>query len=748
MIDFTLFTADSFGDSANCLYANKVHITDMASFKQAIKLDHVCAAYKNNYRSNDNFLETDVLPMDCDNGHSDEPKDWVYPLDVAMAFPECPFLVSYSRNNMKVKGGKSARPRFHVYFPIARMTDGKAYAELKRKVQQVFPYFDAEALGESRFLYGTKAPDAEYYDGNGDLVEFLTRDDFADFDALTEEIQEGSRNSTMSHIAGKIIKRFGATDEAHNLFLKAAEKCNPPLSDEELARIWRSASKFGVKVSGQEGYIAPEIYNSDCTLRPEDFSDLGQAVVMAEAYKNKLCYTPSTDFLVYNGGFWEESAPMAQRVSQELTDRQLEEAEKEIDRQTDEMKKNGAMAIIQAVGEKKAVAAFNRAQVRSYELLLNAQNYKKYAIKRRDTRQIAAALKEVRPLVNIDLGKLDANEFLLNCPSGTYDLRKGVSGVKELDPEDYITKQTAVDPSQEGEVLWQDALKLFFQEDNELIEYVQKIVGLAAIGKVYVEALIIAYGEGRNGKSTFWNAISRVLGTYSGNISADMLTVSCRRNVKPELAEAKGKRILIAAELQEGMRLNTSNVKQLCSTDEIAAEKKYKAPFAYTPTHTLVLYTNHLPKVSALDKGTWRRLIIIPFGANIEGASDIKNYGDYLFKNAGGAILKWIIDGAEKIISERFSITLPEKVKAAIDGYRSNNDWMGAFIDERCEVDPSYEAPSGEFYNEYRAYCIQTGEYVRSSVDFYSSLEAYGFTRHRKKKGRFIIGIRLKPEFN
>lgn len=186
MIDFTLFTADSAGDSANCLYANKVHITDMASFKQAIKLDHVCAAYKNNYRSNDNFLETDVLPMDCDNDHSDEPKDWVYPLDVAMAFPECPFLVSYSRNNMKVKGGKSARPRFHVYFPIIRMSDGKAYAELKRKVQQVFPYFDAEAMGESRFLYGTKAPDAEYYDGNGDLVEFLTRDDFADFDALTE----------------------------------------------------------------------------------------------------------------------------------------------------------------------------------------------------------------------------------------------------------------------------------------------------------------------------------------------------------------------------------------------------------------------------------------------------------------------------------------------------------------------------------------------------------------------------------
>ena len=74
------------------------------------------------------------------------------------------------------------------------------------------------------------------------------------------------------------------------------------------------------------------------------------------------------------------------------------------------------------------------------------------------------------------------------------------------------------------------------------------------------------------------------------------LTKGCKRNVKPELAEAKGKRLLIASELEEGMRLNTSTVKQLCSTDEIFAEKKYKDPFSFKPSHTLVLYTNHLPK--------------------------------------------------------------------------------------------------------------------------------------------------------
>lgn len=132
-----------------------------------------------------------------------------------------------------------------------------------------------------------------------------------------------------------------------------------------------------------------------------------------------------------------------------------------------------------------------------------------------------------------------------------------------------------------------------------VVGVISKICGLAVIGKVYVEALIIAYGGGRNGKSTFWNSISRVLGLYSGNISANTLKVGCQRNIKPELTEAKGKRLLIAAEMQEGARLNDSTFKQLCSTDDMFAEKKYKNPFSFTPYHTLVLYTNHLLRISA-----------------------------------------------------------------------------------------------------------------------------------------------------
>lgn len=743
-MQMTIYDAATVGSRSNCVYPNPVTVTDADTMRQAATFDHVCAAYKQNYRSVDNFLKADCLPMDCDNDHSDDPDDWLTPFDVAMDFPGVGMIFVYSRSHMKPKGKRGPRPRFHVYFICTETTNSEIYSSWKDRLIADYPYFDDGAKDSARFLFGVKNAVVEVYDGEITIDEFLA-DSFAEWDAAQGQIPEGSRNKTMSHYAGRIIKRLGNTEEAHKQFLKEAEKCSPPLDDAELAGIWASAVKFGAKVAAQEGYIPPEQYNQDFLLMPEDFSDVGQAIVLSREYMDRLRFSPATDYIVFNGSFWEESQPNAQGIAQELTARQLEEAETEIQRCMKEMSDNGAWAMLAAMGAKKAMAAFSEAQRRSFEKYERAETYRKYAIKRRDTKYISAALKEARPMIQIEQRVLDADEFLLNLPSGTCDLRTGA--VREHNAQDYITKQTAVDPSGDGMDVWEDALQTFFQGDADLIRYVQEIVGLAAIGKVYIEALVIAYGEGRNGKSTFWNTIARVLGTYSGNMSADTLTVGCKRNVKPELAEAKGKRMIIAAELEEGMRLNTSNVKQLCSTDEIYAEKKYKAPFSYVPTHTLVLYTNHLPRVGAIDQGTWRRLIVIPFNAKIDGKADIKNYADFLFKMAGGAVLQWIIEGAKRVIASDYKIAQPRVVQDAIQKYKENNDWLSHFLEDCCEIDPSYEAKSGEVYNTYRSYCNQMGEYARSTTDFYTAIEAADFTRHKTKKGMLIRGFRLKSEF-
>ena len=422
MLNFTVYTANCVNNSANCLYPNKMLITDKDSFIASTKMDHVTAKYKGNYRSKDNFEYSDCIPLDCDNDHSDNPDEWITPFDLALLIPGVSFAASYSRNHMKMKGTKSERPRFHVFFPIDTVTDVETYTELKRKIATFVPYFDTNALDSARFLYGNDNSDVELYEGDKTIVDFMEEDAFAEFDVSFDEVSEGKRNSTMSHVAGKIIKRYGNTDEAYQLFLKKAEICNPPLPEHELNVIWQSATKFGNKVSKQDGYIPPEQYNSECKLKPLDFSDVGQATVLANVYASILRYSPSTDYLVYNGSFWEESKPKSQGVSQDLTERQLEEAEVEMKKSMAEMVKNGAMEILTSVGVKKAMQMFNKQQAHAFEMYENAETYKKYAIKRRDTKCIAATLKEARPMLEVEQRTLDADEFMLNTPTLTYDL--------------------------------------------------------------------------------------------------------------------------------------------------------------------------------------------------------------------------------------------------------------------------------------------------------------------------------------
>lgn len=262
MIRLTLYTADCVGSLPNCVYPNKNIITAEQSMKAAMQHDHVTGEYKDNYRSNSYFISADNVPLDCDNDHSDNLDKWITPFEVAMAFPDVSFVAVYSRNHMKVKDGESARPRFHVYFVIPVVTDSKEYTSLKKRIAGTLHYFDSNALDSARLIFGVTNPEVEFYEGRITIVDFLDDLDFEEWDNQQSQIPQVKRNNTMSHYAEKIIKRYGDTEEAYQLYLQKAEKCNPPLEDTELKTKWTSALKFCAKISTQEGYIPLEQYNA------------------------------------------------------------------------------------------------------------------------------------------------------------------------------------------------------------------------------------------------------------------------------------------------------------------------------------------------------------------------------------------------------------------------------------------------------------------------------------------------------
>ena len=76
-MNFVIYTASCTGNAANCDYPNKVVVNSPEALKAAVKKDHVCASYKDNYRGNDNFISSNVIVMDVDNDHTDKAEDFI-----------------------------------------------------------------------------------------------------------------------------------------------------------------------------------------------------------------------------------------------------------------------------------------------------------------------------------------------------------------------------------------------------------------------------------------------------------------------------------------------------------------------------------------------------------------------------------------------------------------------------------------------------------------------------------------------
>lgn len=278
-MDIMVFHSGYCGNAQNCKYPYSGIGSTPEELKKLFCYDHTFIRFRDNYRSKENFLEATVATLDNDNDHSDDPRDWV-PIDaIPKLFSGIPCVISTSRHHMKQKSDRSPRPRYHVAFQIDALTDPVEYTALLSRVQALFPFFDAKALDAGRFFFGN--PDTEVYTfhGHRTLTDFIEELEENKFMAAMEEttsavrigsIPEGSRNSTISHAAGKILKRWGDTPEAYEKFMEVVSQCSPPLPDEEVNNTWKSALKFfHEKVEKQPGYVSPAEYNNPAEPRWE-----------------------------------------------------------------------------------------------------------------------------------------------------------------------------------------------------------------------------------------------------------------------------------------------------------------------------------------------------------------------------------------------------------------------------------------------------------------------------------------------
>ena len=116
---FLLSLSHGKGNKKNTRYGTRRLIGSKEEFLEAVRWDHVCGIFKGDQRGADRFLGADVLMLDCDNEQSEDSEKWVTLEKAKEIFEEFNFALLPSRNHEKEKGGKSARPRWHIYFVIA-----------------------------------------------------------------------------------------------------------------------------------------------------------------------------------------------------------------------------------------------------------------------------------------------------------------------------------------------------------------------------------------------------------------------------------------------------------------------------------------------------------------------------------------------------------------------------------------------------------------------------------------------------
>ncbi|MCF6225768.1 MAG: phage/plasmid primase, P4 family [Xanthomonadales bacterium] len=339
----------------------------------------------------------------------------------------------------------------------------------------------------------------------------------------------------------------------------------------------------------------------------------------------------------------------------------------------------------------------------------------------------------------------DGDNYLLNCPDGTYNLLTGDK--HEHNPADNITLMTTVSPSIKGDPLFLRFLDEVFDGDNELIDWLQIALGACLSGAIEDHWIMFWIGSGRNGKNTLGDLVMRVLGDYAKAIPADTLMSKRNSEHKTEIVNLKGCRLAVASETEEGDFWAESKLKSLTG-DAMLSGRYMRSDFIhFRRTHKHLIYGNHRPQLRSLDQAMRSRLKVVPFNVSFVGREDAR-LPEKLW-NESGFVLHWLIDGHLKWIEQGRKVGTCKAINDEVTEYFSMQMTVDNWISERCleivdDGRPIYQwHKASELYESFKNWCQDGGVGVPSMTRFGEKLKSLG---HEKgvSSGIRYIGLLLK----
>jgi putative DNA primase/helicase len=491
-------------------------------------------------------------------------------------------------------------------------------------------------------------------------------------------------------------------------------------------------------VSGRAGEAGPaeDPPELDEACLRLDYTDLGNARRFAQQFRCEVRWCQAKDnWLVWQGSHWDWDERMgAQSFAQQTVDRIRGEARewwRQVSAEADPEKR--------AKLEKRAEAAF------------------KHYLRSQASGRIEAILRQAKALPGLPVSTedFDTDPWLLTVENGTIDLRSQTC--RSHRREDLINRVAPVahDPAATCPTWDRFVAEVF--PDAEVRGFVQRAIGYSLTGDISEQLWFLLQGEGSNGKSTLLEVIGALLGAYSATLPQGYLE---ERDFDPHPTENVGlyrARFASGTEPRHKRAWAAERIKRQTGGDIIEARFMHGDFFYFPPTHKLWVSVNDMPKTDDMGTGFWRRVVIIPFTQrwyreDEEGTPKVDQDLPVKLKRELPGILNWALDGLRQKLEG--GLRIPNACRLAVNAYREEQDEVGRFLHERCEVtSPATGISPGStltsaLYAAYRRWREGEGLDGRalSNVQFGKQLTARKFLAFESGGRTKRAGIKLKPE--
>jgi putative DNA primase/helicase len=324
----------------------------------------------------------------------------------------------------------------------------------------------------------------------------------------------------------------------------------------------------------------------------------------------------------------------------------------------------------------------------------------------REVPRIAAAEAEMA----VSISEIDSKGHYLGVQNGVLDLRVLKWKFIHDDPAYLMTKSSRAAYLEEAPCpRWEAFVDTIMCGDRQKVEFLQRVVGQAMLGIPGKDKLVIFYGQGANGKSTFIDTIARVLGDYAATTDPRILATNpSLANTKHEyyMAGLKDVRLVLMNEAGDGSHLAEDLVKQIVDSGQISARHPAGRPFQYQPVMTPILSTNHKPNVGD-DYAIWRRILMVPFDYRIPEQERNPKFRQEVLEPELSGILNWCLEGC--VMYQRDGLAPPEAILEATEQYRREQDKLGQFLLERVTAGEPNGVRLSDLMEVWQEWCRSAG---------------------------------------